>query len=182
MLPHSVLRAGCAMERGLCDCTEMQDPDPRERVAFIVSLFPSEAEAERLMRDEAHLCRMHGESDIHWDQFRMVIGIESSQQVVDDILARADTDHGYVGATTCPMWRFVTCHGHNNMVAHNKRFDYMEVILVEKAEPAQFLEEMLIEYARERGHTLANAERYVPGPIRPRSKLFWYVCTKRKVS
>ena len=161
------------------DWAPMQSSNPVVCAAFIKSLFPPLAAAERPKNDHERLCATQGEDDIRWDNFITSWDLQSVQDVVRGIYSRPDTDYAYIGVTTCPVWRWSTCDGYNNMKPHKSRFDSMEIILVEHAEPVTVLEEMMIEYARELGHDLANALHYAPGPINHRNKMFLYICVKR---
>ena len=179
ILKHRIVASSDALyAMSLYDEPEMQDPDPSRRVAYISSLFLVIDEAERMMADAKTVCRQAKIDNISFYRNLGNYSMRDVEDAVFEVLSRDEVSSGYIGVTTDVAWRWEWCDCYNEMVAHKRRFDYMVVILCEKCEPALFLEEEMIDFARASGYTLDNALVYRSGPIRPRNKLFLYVCIK----
>ena len=100
------------------------------------------------------------------------------------LFADPTTEFGYIGVSTCPIWRFRLCRDHTDgFRPHCDAYGRMHIIFVERDEPAMVMEEHLIELTRESEHArkVQNGTRYVAGTIKPKQITFLYVCVKARL-
>ena len=151
------------------------------RAEFIRKLFLPVKDQQRYKRDWARLCDIQGEYDIKWELFSRDWDLASVKSMVARLFADPTVEVGYVGVTGCPIWRWRLCRNHTDgFRAHADEFDKMFVIMCERGEPIQVLEEDLIEMIRctPCGKKLRNSKRYVAGTMAARQVGFLYVCVK----
>ena len=156
------------------DWSEMEGP-PEARAAFIARLWLPKDDVERAMDTEKHLSAP--EPEIRWGNFLPDWDLATLLQTFDHILSQPNRHSGYIGITTCPVWRWSRCEGHNDnsMRPHKDFYDGMDVIMVGYGEYIVVLEELAIEKVKEK-HELENSYPYRSGPYNNRQQMFLYLC------